>query len=61
MPRPSRRIRHAFRLTGLFYLTVALIALVAPLLALALNIAVRLYLLRIRYQQASQLPAQKPR
>jgi len=54
-----RRIRHAFRLTGVFYLTVALIAPVTPLLALALNIAVRLHLLRIRYQQSSQSPAQK--
>ena len=45
-----RRIRHAYRLTGVFYVTVALIALVAPWVALALNVAVRLHLLRIRYQ-----------
>ena len=55
-----RRIRRAYRMTGLFYVTAALIALVAPWVALALNVAVRLHLLRIRYQQASQLPARQP-
>ncbi len=45
-----RRIRHGFRITFVIYLAATAIALVAPMLALALNIAVRLHLLRIRYQ-----------
>ncbi|HEX5030099.1 MAG TPA: TMEM175 family protein [Candidatus Eisenbacteria bacterium] len=52
------RIRRGYRITFGIYLAATLIALVAPWLALALNIAVRLHLLRIRYQPA--LPATRP-
>jgi uncharacterized membrane protein len=44
------RIRRGFRITFLIYLAATAIALVAPYVALALNIAVRVHLLRIRYQ-----------
>lgn len=44
------RIRRGYRITLAIYLTATLIALVAPWLALAINVAVRLHLLRIRYQ-----------
>ena len=46
------RIRRGFRITFLIYLAATTVALVAPYVALALNIAVRLHLLRIRYQPA---------
>jgi len=52
-------IRRSWRTTGLIYVAATLVALVAPWVALALTIAVRVYLLHIRYQQASQLPARK--
>jgi uncharacterized membrane protein len=44
------RIRRGYRITFVIYLAATAIALVAPYLALALNVAVRLHLLRIRYQ-----------
>ena len=44
------RIRRGFRITFVIYLAATAIALVAPYVALALNIAVRVHLLRIRYQ-----------
>jgi len=47
-------IRRSFRLTGLFYVAATLIALVAPWVALAVNVAVRAYLLHIRYQASKQ-------
>ena len=47
-------IRRSFRTTGLFYLAAVLIAPFAPWVALALNVAVRAYLLHIRYQSAKQ-------
>jgi hypothetical protein len=43
----------------LVYVATTLMALVAPLLALALNVAVRVYLLRIRYQPALSVPRQE--
>ena len=43
------RIRHGFRITFVIYLAATAVALVAPYVALALNIAVRVHLLRIRY------------
>jgi uncharacterized membrane protein len=46
------RIRRGYRITFGVYLGATLIALVAPYLALAINVAVRLHLLRIRYQLA---------
>jgi uncharacterized membrane protein len=52
------RIRRGFRITFVTYLAATAIALVAPYLALALNIAVRVHLLRIRYRLPS-LPLTK--
>ena len=49
-----RVIRHSFRMIGLFYVAAALIAPFAPWVALAANIAVRAYLLHIRYQSTKQ-------
>ena len=43
-------IRRGFRITFVVYVTATLIALVAPWVALAINVAVRVHLLRIRYQ-----------
>ncbi|HET9940078.1 MAG TPA: TMEM175 family protein [Candidatus Eisenbacteria bacterium] len=50
------RIRRGYRITFAIYLAATLIALVAPWLALAINVAVRLHLLRIRYQPATPAP-----
>jgi len=47
-------IRRSHRSIGLFYLAAALIAPFAPWVALAANIAVRAYLLHIRYQSTKQ-------
>jgi len=44
------RIRRGFRITFLIYLFATAVALVAPYVALAINVAVRVHLLRIRYQ-----------
>ena len=49
-----RRIRRGFRITFTMYVIATLIALVAPWVALALNVAVRVHLLRIRYQSAKK-------
>ena len=49
------RIRHGFRITFAVYVAATLIALVAPWVALALNVAVRVHLLHIRYQSAKQV------
>ncbi|HET7853315.1 MAG TPA: TMEM175 family protein [Candidatus Methylomirabilis sp.] len=53
------RIRRGYRITFVIYVAATLIALVAPWLALALNVAVRLHLLRIRYQPAPSVPRQE--
>jgi uncharacterized membrane protein len=45
-----RFIRRGFRITFVIYVAATLIALVAPWVALAMNVAVRVHLLRIRYQ-----------
>ena len=47
------RIRRGYRITFVVYLAATGIALVAPYVALAINIAVRVHLLRIRYRLAS--------
>jgi uncharacterized membrane protein len=47
------RVRRGYRVTFSIYVAATLMALVAPWLALALNVAVRLYLLRMRYHRAS--------
>lgn len=47
-----KRIRRGFRITFAIYVAATLLALVAPWVALALNVAVRVHLLRIRYQSA---------
>ena len=49
-----RVIRHSFRMIGLFYVAAVLIAPFVPWVALAMNIAVRAYLLHIRYQSTKQ-------
>jgi uncharacterized membrane protein len=49
-------IRRSFRITFSIYVVTTLLALVLPWLALALNVAVRLYLLRVRYQPAPSVP-----
>ena len=46
------KFRRGYRLTFAIYLSATLIALVAPWLALAINVAVRLHLLRIAHQTA---------
>jgi len=53
------RIRRGYRITFVIYVATTLMALVTPLLALALNVAVRLHLLRIRYQPAPSVPRQE--
>jgi uncharacterized membrane protein len=53
-PARIRGIRRSFRTTGLLYVAAVLVAPFAPWLALAINIAVRAYLLHIRYQSAKQ-------
>jgi hypothetical protein len=50
------RIRRGFRITFVVYLVATGIAFVAPYVALAINIAVRVHLLRIRYRLAPSLP-----
>jgi len=53
------RIRRGYRITFVIYLAATVIALVAPYVALALNVAVRLHLLRIRYQLAPSVPTRE--
>lgn len=53
------RIRRGYRITFVIYLAATAIALVAPYVALALNVAVRLHLLRIRYQLAPSVPTRE--
>jgi uncharacterized membrane protein len=48
-------IRRSFRRIFLVYVAATVIALVAPWVALALNVAVRAYLLHIRYQSAKRV------
>jgi len=56
-PQIIRRVRRAFRITFVIYVAATALALVAPYLALALNVAVRLHLLRVRYRPAVAPPA----
>jgi len=49
-----RRIRRGFRITFAVYVAATLIALVAPWVALAMNVAVRVHLLRIRYESTKK-------
>ena len=49
--------RRGYRLTFVIYLAATLIALVAPWLALVINVAVRLHLLRIAHQHATRMQA----
>jgi uncharacterized membrane protein len=51
-PRTLERIRRGFRITFVIYVAATLLALAAPLLALAVNVAVRVHLLRLRYRPA---------
>lgn len=46
------RIRRGYRITLVVYLAATAVAFVAPYVALAINVAVRLHLLRIRSQPA---------
>jgi len=52
----QRHIRRGFRITFTTYIAATLLALVAPWVALALSVAVRVNLLRIRYQSAQHTP-----
>jgi uncharacterized membrane protein len=45
-----RRVRRGYRIVFLIYVATTLLALVMPFLALAVNVAVRLFLLSIRYK-----------
>lgn len=49
-PRIIAGIQRSLRITFSIYVVATLLALVLPWLALALNVAVRLYLLSVRYQ-----------
>jgi uncharacterized membrane protein len=53
------RIRRGYRITFVTYLAATLIAFVAPYVALAINVAVRLHLLRIRYRLSSSVPTRE--
>ena len=53
------RIRRGFRITFVVYVAATVIALVAPYVALAINVAVRVHLLRIRYQLAPSVPTRE--
>ena len=53
------RIRRGYRLTFMIYVAATLLALVAPFFALALNVAVRLHLLRIRHHPEPAGPRQE--
>jgi len=53
------RIRRGYRITFVVYCAATAIALVAPYVALAINVAVRLHLLRIRYQLAPAVPTRE--
>ena len=55
-PRIIAGIQRSFRITFAIYLGTTLLALVLPWLALALNVAVRLYLLGVRYQLRPSVP-----
>jgi uncharacterized membrane protein len=46
------RVRKGFRIVFLIYVATTLIAFVMPFLALAINVAVRIFLLSIRYKPA---------
>jgi len=52
------RIRRGYQITFVIYLAATFLALVAPWWALAINIAVRLHLLRMRYQPVPLVPSQ---
>jgi uncharacterized membrane protein len=54
------RIRRGFRITLAIYIAATLLALVVPWAALALNLAVRVHLLRIRYQPATPVTGPRP-
>ena len=47
------RVRKGFRIVFLIYVATTLIAFVMPFLALAINVAVRIFLLSIRYKPAA--------
>jgi uncharacterized membrane protein len=51
-------VRRGYQLTLLVYVAATLLALVLPLLALVVNVAVRLHLLRLHYQPAQTEPGQ---
>jgi TMEM175 potassium channel family protein len=52
------RVRRGYQITFVIYLAATFLALVAPWLALAINIAVRLHLLRMRYEPVPLVPSQ---
>ena len=50
------RIRRGYQMTFVTYVAATLLALVAPFLALALTVAVRVHLLRMRYEPVPAVP-----
>ena len=50
------RVRRGYRMAFMVYVAATLLALVAPWWALALNVAVRVHLLRMRYQPVPLAP-----
>jgi len=50
-----RKIRRGYRITFVTYVAATLIALVAPWLSLAINVAMRVHLLRIPYRPAPEV------
>jgi uncharacterized membrane protein len=52
------RVRRGYQVTFVIYLAATFLALVAPWWALAINIAVRLHLLRMRYEPLPLVPSQ---
>jgi uncharacterized membrane protein len=58
-PRIIAGIRRSFRITFSIYVVTTLLALVLPWLALTLNVAVRLYLLSVRYKPRPSMSRQE--
>ena len=52
------RVRRGYQITFVIYLAATFLALVAPWWALAINIAVRLHLLRMRYEPVPLVPSE---
>jgi len=59
-PRTLERVRRGYHVTFLIYVAATLLALVAPWVALVLNVAVRLQILRVHFHRpAAAVPSPK--